>query len=170
MSTKIYRGFIVDTNNMHLLMEKVLHFRPWVEDQAMEKLRKFIADLKEDGKDKSQACRAWNKLRRENRAGGHRSSTTDTDFQLVFMPYEDKCLGIGYTSDDEWFKGWLKQPGVSYFGYWNNSDGPEDVPLEEWEKRGKMWDEVLTKGNYIPSNAGFTIDLMDPMGPPTWKA
>jgi len=40
----------------------------------------------------------------------------------------------------------LKLPyWVADYSYWNNVDEPENIDHKEWEKRGKIWDEVCLK-------------------------
>lgn len=42
----------------------------------------------------------------------------------------------------------LKVPeGAIYYGYWNNTDQPDDVSDEQWEQRGKEWDKFIDNHN-----------------------
>ena len=36
-----------------------------------------------------------------------------------------------------------EHPGLEKYGYWNNTDAPEDMDPREWTRRSKVWDEIL---------------------------
>jgi len=176
MSTKIYYGVSIATSDLKEVLRLVrqYHDEHWLKD-AYEVKKKFMQivlsecknpeEKDEEGINKlSRAESLWWELRREIKKTGLRNTVVDTDFQLVVFPYEDKFLGIVYTERGEWFEKFLKMPGVSEYGYWDNTDPLEDVTEEEWEARREAWDTVLP-GIGIPSMNGFTIDIHDPYGP-----
>lgn len=41
-----------------------------------------------------------------------------------------------------------KDDRLEDFCYWNNTDHPEEVPYEEWERRGKIWNDMDNKGGW----------------------
>jgi hypothetical protein len=181
MSTKIYYGFQVATSDPKVILNLVQEYREkyWVSDARGKKVlflssvvagatdpdKKFMSE--EFGYEMnaySLAENMWNKMRSELMRTGLRNHAVDTDFQIVVFPYQDKFLGIVYTENGKWFKQWLSMPGVSEYGYWNNTDQPDNISDEEWEVRSEVWDEVLGDLG-IPSMVGFTIDIHDPFGP-----
>jgi hypothetical protein len=52
-------------------------------------------------------------------------------------------------------------PEVEEFGYWDNSDFPENMTEEEWEDRGKAWKEAADLDNSM-SSQGFVVNPFDP--------
>lgn len=68
--------------------------------------------------------------------------------------YADKQLNDCITS--QW-----KDLGVKEYGYWNNTDEPEDVTMDQWEMRESHWDYVLTgKGKTgVPSVEGISLTI-----------
>lgn len=181
MSTKIYYGFRVATTDPKEIIELVQEYREnhWKKDSHEKKIlflssivagatdpdKKFMSE--EFGYEMnaySLAENMWHKMRYDLKKTGLRNHAVDTDFQIVVFPHQDSFLGIAYTESEKWFDQWLSMPGVSEYGYWNNTDPPNNVSDEEWEVRGMVWDEVLGSLG-IPSMVGFTIDIHDPYGP-----
>lgn len=181
MSIKIYHGFRVATNDFTVILDLVKTYREvhWKHDSREKKivfLSSIIARAEDPNKKVmnekygyeinaySLAENIWQEMRHEIKKTGLRNHTVDTDFQIVVFPHKDTILGIAYTESNKWFNQWLTLPGVSEYGYWNNTDPPDDVTDEEWEVRGEIWDEVLGSLG-IPSMVGYTIDIHDPYGP-----
>jgi hypothetical protein len=54
-----------------------------------------------------------------------------------------------------------KKYNLSYYGYWNNTDKPDDLSDEDWDKRENDWDKALSKGHGIPNKCGMGIDLFN---------
>lgn len=53
----------------------------------------------------------------------------------------------------------LKLDGVEDFSYWNNSDEPENISPEEWERRGEVWNRILVSG--VPAKDGYTYTVLN---------
>ncbi len=181
MSTKIYYGFRVQTSDPKEIIKLVKDYRKkyWSLDARKKKiefLHSIVSHITDPEKlvmygefgyemnAYTMAENLWHKMRGEIKKTGYRNSMVDTDFQIVVFPHETVFLGIVYTESSKWFRKWLKMPGVSEYGYWNNTDPPDDVSEEEWENRGKVWNEVLGSSG-VPATSGFTIDIHDPYGP-----
>ena len=49
-------------------------------------------------------------------------------------------------------------PKFKHFGYWDNTDPPDDVTDREWERRRKLWETVLTGDGKsgVPADHGYT--------------
>jgi hypothetical protein len=58
----------------------------------------------------------------------------------------------------EWF---LNLPFIEEFGYWNNTDRPDEVTEREWSHRSKLWHEAFP-GFESPVEAGASIQLSPP--------
>lgn len=171
MSAKIYKGFRISTDSFAEAMNIINAFKPWVQGQAEVVFDTFIENVNkskaENGADSSEpqvdAYTRWIELRHTFlREKQMRMPHIDTDFSVSLIPTKDMLLGIVYTEHNEWYDAWCKQPGVEEYSYWNNTDPPEDIDYEDWEKRGENW-EIL---NYQPVCVqAFSIDLVDPSGP-----
>ncbi len=78
------------------------------------------------------------------------SRLRDLNKTVFVYPMEDKCLlypiDAGYEKGEErydLFAELLKLPQIKDYHYQNNSDMPEDVTLEEWNRRIEDWDTAL---------------------------
>ncbi|CDQ10589.1 protein of unknown function [Acidithiobacillus ferrivorans] len=162
MSTKIYNGFSVATDSAACLMDLVNGFRPYVQAEGQKMLNQF---LRKTGttEDLFRGWSAWMELRSETVDKGIRAPGVDTDFQLVFFPDGNRFLGIAFTEHPRWFRHWLRQPSVSEYRYWNNTDQPSGISRKEWGRRAETWDRVL--GLDTPATRGFTITLHEIGGP-----
>jgi hypothetical protein len=49
-------------------------------------------------------------------------------------------------------------PKFKDFGYWDNSEGPDDVSEREWDRRREVWDRLLIGPDKsgVPADYGFT--------------
>lgn len=176
MSTKIYYGFQIDTTDLHQVLALVKEFRKkhWEKDAKEHKIW-FVSSVVSALEDPSQKTEngftgytqaefLWMDHQRDIKKTGMRNRAVDTDFQIVLFPQDSRFIGIAYTEHSSWFHKFLRMPGVSEYGYWNNTDPPDNVSDEEWDERRLVWDKVLD-GPAIPSMQGFTIDISDPSGP-----
>lgn len=161
MSIKIFHGFAVQTSSAAELLRLVGAFRPWIEAQGEALFRSFVETSKMAP---MEAWMLWQKLRTKAAEKGLRAPAFNTDFELVFFPHEQRFLGIAFTEHVHWHDEWLKQPGVSEYCYWTNTDRPEHVSAQEWAIRGAHWSQVLPAG-VPPAMAGFSIQVADPIGP-----
>ncbi|MHB8226265.1 hypothetical protein [Acidithiobacillus sp.] len=162
MSTKIHNGFSVATDSAIRLMELVNGFRPYVRTEGQKMLNVFLRKTG-TSEEPFKGWTAWMELRAETVDKGRRMPAVDTDFQLVFFPDGDRFLGIAFTEHPRWFRHWLRQPLVSEYRYWNNTDQPNGISRKEWERRADAWDRVL--GWEPPSTRGLAIDLHQSGGP-----
>jgi len=87
-----------------------------------------------------------------------RDTAYDFDCQITFIPKKDKILAMIFTEQrllEEVFSGHLSIAAprqVHKYGYWDNSDKPDCVSEEEWDKRAQDWDDV-----YITAMSGFSV-------------
>ncbi len=178
MSTKIYYGFKIETDKLEDVLKLVRDYRTtyWEKDakalkkvfgqRILDAIANGAAKITDGESPKWKVERLWMELRKEMKDKGNRNTLVDTDFQIVVFPDKGRFLGIAYVDHDSWFYQWLAMPGVKEYGYWNNTDPIEGISGEEWDQRGKEWDQLLCEqGSGIPSMEGFTIDISDPHGP-----
>lgn len=150
MSTKIYNGFKVDVSTVEELLALTQKIRPLIEEKA-EHQRKAFCSLGH-----LPSSQEWYERRKKIRATGLRDIKVDTDFSFTFFPAGGYFLGICYTEHNDWFDLWLAQDKVSEFGYWNGSDGPDNISEGDWEARGDLWMKLCPE---VPMRCGFSIDI-----------
>lgn len=79
---------------------------------------------------------------------------------IIVYPYEENVFylcpfGIKYlvTKMNE-------HPKFESFSYWDNTDEPEDVTIEEWKDRERIWNEIFERADTITfGNAGFQFKM-----------
>lgn len=178
MSTKIYQGVKINVPKLQDVVDLVRTYRKkhWEKDAKKLKID-FIQGLASawqngnlvvtDGATPMMKFEMlWMEMCKLTKNEGVRNRKVDTEFKLVIFPYKEYFLGIVYTEQEKWFDKFLKMPNVHEFGYWNNTDPPDDVTEEEWDERARIWNEALCDhGHGVPAMEGFTIDISDPSGP-----
>ncbi len=65
---------------------------------------------------------------------------------------------MGESTLTEWFMG---LPFIEEFGYWNNTDRPDEVTERQWSRRSQLWHEAFP-GFESPVEAGVSIQLSPP--------
>jgi len=84
--------------------------------------------------------------------GFHEFETTErlnqfrlTEFQVAFArdPLTRRVHARPYMDADHYRAAWYTLPEVEPYPYWNNTDLPDDVSEDEWEKRSRAWDRVF---------------------------
>lgn len=93
-------------------------------------------------------------------------SKYDYKVEICLLNAEKYLLVIGnnkfnlfphYDDHDNIVPGLLRN--VEYYGYWNNTDRPDNISEEEWNLRGELWDIALPTG--IPSKDGLAYTIID---------
>lgn len=90
---------------------------------------------------------------------------------IIFYPLKDKVLCQFFHTNPKYYKLYRKtkidghelDPIFSQFeeyGYWNNSDQPDNISEEEWEQREEDWNEAL-RGIGIPLINGFSKKIVE---------
>ena len=86
-------------------------------------------------------------------------SECDFECNVVILPSNDNVFLMLFAEDRE-IKNILLDTGeIEEYPFWDNTDQPDGMTGEEWEKRGNEWDAALSYG--IPSVDGFTMILAD---------
>ena len=55
----------------------------------------------------------------------------------------------------------INQPQVEDYHYQNQTDKPDDISDDSWERRALNWDSAIGP-DYIPINHGFTVQFINP--------
>lgn len=73
-------------------------------------------------------------------------NTDSVDFSLCFIPFNHETYILLYSSADiftEVFENVSKKYGVFEYFYWDNVDEPENISIDEWNKRENDWNNAL---------------------------
>lgn len=98
-------------------------------------------------------------------------SALDFQNEIVFFSGQSKTLFLAYghiftslldrilSSKSKKDRDFRKKYGFEYYGYWNNTDKPENISQKKWNERGIEWNDVLMP-DYIPSKHGLCCELV----------
>lgn len=91
----------------------------------------------------------------------------DADFEvsLCILPVSDAILYIPCANNNE-LNGELQRVMMEYFraeeyGYWDNTDMPDNLTEDEWNNRKDNWNKALPDALGVPRQNGFVIKLVD---------
>lgn len=171
MSIKIHTGFVMDSTDFMEIHEVIQQFRQELGAvQRASVISQFAHQCAEaydrhtiDGTSEEQSIygRVWNQIaeaQHKVRVKQVKDPSVDFSFSIVLFPFEGKFYGMFYTVQPEFAEKWLLNPLVDEFMYWNNTDPLDGVSDEEWEERGRIWNEIM--GDIaIPSLIGITYEV-----------
>ncbi len=89
--------------------------------------------------------------------------------EFALLPLEDKVLVLVYDNDtcSELTKNkeFCEKYGFEYYGYWDNTDKPDEISEKEWEQRKKDWDNIkkTPAEECICFSCGFETSIEFPM-------
>jgi len=75
---------------------------------------------------------------------------------VVIIPCNLDNLALLYYSDNEIVNIWESHDEVERFGYWNNTDKPDELTDDQWSERERIWSPVFDNA---PIDVGMTIQL-----------
>lgn len=189
MSTKIHHGYVIKTDDMATVLRVLDEVGTRYDKAARKYMATLTAHIIADAwdvltmrgsdaiekipelavlKDSSLSWYAYRHiLERQSKikATGQRDPAVDFQCDVIIFPE----IGTGRTlallfSENQTFKDcFLDDALVSYLGWWNNSDKPDDVTEEEWDQRGKDWDRAV--GNDVPARRGLSRSYETFSGP-----
>jgi len=178
MSTKIYTGFKFRNPHLLVIHHQIQAFRKELKALVLEKCSRLVAEMathridrlamgmkvQEPSSDCPLAC-AWSKLNEEKRKidkTQERNPIFDFDFELAIFPLsEDKVLGMYFTEQEDFRKLWLSKWFVEEYGYWDNTDKPDELSEKDWERRCRDWDKALPDYCAVPSLNGYGADCTE---------
>ena len=135
MSTKIYNGYALDiTPNLLELRKFCTELRLRLEHERYLQLRRIYSNSGREGL--HTAFEAMQAVKRT----GLRDPIFDFTFELTVFPVFtnelfERLLCMTFEDNRGLRRVWEDIPEVSYYGYWNNTDQPENISDIEWEKR-----------------------------------
>ena len=158
MSTKIYYAYEWSGNHVDLIKTLNEMKKAYVDDcvEFISRLFKF-----DSNKEHYENIKTLLELIKEESAQLEIGHPFDLNLSCVVYMHKGRTVAHFFGINE------YKHPTVyktiekmKDFSYWNNTDGPEDVPEAEFENRGKWFDDLFnTYNSYIPSECGLTYDF-----------
>lgn len=181
MSTKIYGGILIDAETLDDAFFMLSALRPDALELIQGSVDKFVFQHSIDAIEEGYATgfrpdspyldairNMWDrqqKVKQTSRA----DNMVDFDAEIVLFRSTkiDKIPAMIFSQMGS-FERWInRQPFISEYYYWDNSDPEDDMDPEEWEQRGEVWDDILT--DFSPSRCGLTMKFHPSHYAPTGK-
>ena len=89
-------------------------------------------------------------------------SAFDFDTSLCVFPLSRKILAVPICNNERLMNALSENENITEYGYWNNTDKPDNVSNREWNTRKSDWDKALPGIGVLREN-GFIFDLIDTM-------
>lgn len=88
-----------------------------------------------------------------------RNPEYDFRCEVIFIPHKGEIYAIEFGDDKEFYSLISSDDHFEEFWYDGRSDGGPEIDYKEYEKRGKIWNDIFTP-NDVPSEVGMTLDLL----------
>lgn len=177
MSTKIYDGIILNISEEQL-WKTVSQIRENIEntfttlnteltieylkqsyiESALRTYRNTIGiPIKDDKQDRGLFFNALEKWKTEKEDFFKDKLTCKVQ---IFEPLENgRILGYVFTNNEQkYYENILTLPFIEEFGYWNNTDKPDELTDGEWKNRYQSWTTILDR-NFFFTGSGITVEL-----------
>lgn len=159
MSTKIYNGYLFP-----ILEDTILLERLWESQKLLAKKRNELIRNQTNCLTYLQARWDIQTELSDNSKKGYRFPLWDFSFEVTYFPVviEDKRLNLGlmYCEHQEMKDVLAEHLEATYYGYWNNTDRPDELTEEEWKLREKHWDYVLPYSCPVSAERGLSMTLV----------
>jgi hypothetical protein len=86
-----------------------------------------------------------------------RDCEVDTETSIIVIPHTTGLYGLLSCENELIRKAFFSLDDVEHLPYWNNTDQPDGLSQEQWNERGRLWDELLPSG--VPSESGASFML-----------
>lgn len=166
MSTKIYDGYRIKNLTEKEFIEKYEYLKNIVEKEAKISIQKEIAKIFYNALDNGYGraedditvldyVKEEIKEAIEDLEKGFRAPNLDKDIGFSLKEYQGDLYLYLFSEDSTITKLLLEKiENIEEFGYWNNTDKPDNVSEAHWEKRKKIWNTLLT--SYSFDKSGFS--------------
>lgn len=189
MSTKIYNGYIIQTDDIKLIMRLLGEIGKRYDKVASKAVATLAArmitnvwDCMATGNEINpvikpesgtsiyfKVSQTIEERRRKIATTRRRDPLFDFEFEITIFPIASKTLAMLFC-DNRTLTKILTEPLIeSYprliepYPYWDNTDRPDDVTDEEWRIREDDWDRAI--GIEVPGRAGLTRTYHTLYGP-----
>lgn len=174
MSIKIYSGFrYKGGGGLRQCYERLHALRPQVHKMAVEKHLSFVAEIaKLTFKRKQVTDRAplyvamemWRERTKAVKETGRRDPAVDVEFRVSLYPGSRSIIGIPWIDDHDWMEWFMGQPFIDEYGYWDNTDRPDEISAAAWRERKRRWQQV-TEPDATFADIGMEMQLHPGYGP-----
>lgn len=153
MSTKIYNGYRCRGVTAKQVFDWLRSLKPKYEAAHLGLILTYKTFLKNDIYDEEVPEKRRLNLKAELEA--------EIKCEVVVIPTDEPetFLLVAFNQMDDIFEHF--PPWLEFFGYWNSTDPEEGVPEEEWEERGRVWDQYIGYGPL--ANYGYICQIYDRM-------
>lgn len=181
MSTKIYNGYVTNKTPAELLVALVGLREKFYElakkDVFLQTVMCVLANkqkilvpargFSEEEQNVDDIFSATAYYKKLASMGMYDPNGVELDMNVCLYPHENGktymvTFGFNHESQrfSEYVELFMKATEAEYFGYWNNTDPPEDTDEEEFYARAKIWDEFFDRPRCsVFANAGFVFDI-----------
>lgn len=91
-----------------------------------------------------------------------RDPEADFSFEVTLHPVAGDVLCVLFTDRRDWQAVWEAHGGAEPWGYWDNTDPPDDVSPDAWEARRQAWQAAFAADRHgRPGLSGLTVRLFD---------
>ncbi len=156
MSTKIYNGWLLSegpatVEGTFTLLKKA---RKEIGAVRLHALRSLFSP--------DEYREKWVKLDAAVREADRKRYRDPLDFsaEVAIFWARGRLLAISFWEHRGYDDAWKRATGARDYGYWNNTDEPEDVSPEEWEQRRLDWDAALP-GAGVPALSGLCLKFFE---------
>ena len=174
MSTKIYNGHEIVGHTLESFLAAVQAWRALFERKASDLARAFVVQHAVRSFDKIQlglkqptkpdllftAQMALLDRQTEVIATKKRDTAVDFGMTVVLFPINSRLLAIPFIENRELAELWRKQAWWREFGYWNNTDRPDNVSDSQWDEREALWEKVLGPDCRSPAEKGYSVTVV----------
>lgn len=162
MSFKVYNGVRFKTNNLYELKNQLFSIKEKCAKVANEHLTiddiyLLISLSLRKPVEKCTSVEVWKQMCEDIEQ--RKSYSPFFYFTVCVYPYEDGTLyGTIFADGLNEFKEAIKDI-CDEFGFWTNTDKPEELSDEEWEHRSEVWHKIFDKCHSF-KDAGFMYDIV----------
>jgi hypothetical protein len=163
-------GFRFKQSNLLKIHQELFALRPAIREAQNVLEDKFLATLMVTAIDRAvigiaDALRPYSfaqderdRRQKRMRETGQRDPAVDYDMSVVILPFRRRVYATTYA--DNGLGDILLSAGIyEPYGYWDSSDGPEDVSASAWRRRGKLWKDILAQDMFgRPGQIGITFE------------
>lgn len=174
MSIKIYDGFLIKASSLQEITSILKDFKSEALVYAKKKAQQYIAKnvfhnidehlfMQKDGSAPSYADFVLQTVEKLNlqESTNSRSPSIDYSFHISVAPLdESNCLAIPFFEHCHDYSELLaSMPWHIPYGYWNNTDRPDDIDQDEWDTRLQNWTKILSP-EWVPSETMFSFTIV----------
>lgn len=167
MSIKVYNGLILEGKTTQKSLAAIVATKANIQKLVDEKNAKVVSKRVSDYIDRIVLQLATNPgteltndeltdypasdinrdVRKEQetcRGGLSREPSIDCDVELIVNMHEKSGALLCRIQEERVgaHDAFLASPGFADFGYWDNSERPEDISGKSWARRGRLWQEA----------------------------